>query len=268
MKYLVLILISFNILLIHCTPQTVSKFTKEELAKLDSADRDNKIYTVGTKMLFDYYVVNKNQDTTKVLLRNDMLSLNASSWDLVNPDTVTNTTFLIDKIHVKVKPRCLYNNSEDAQTQIQFDYLRMNNKSMITIWTGVIEDEKRVWWHPPRQNYFFSTEFSPFPEIRFPLRKGTKWDATIKAGYNTEVKEWIGEFDKKTVDVRSTYKITGKTKVQTAFGELKCYVVEATGISPVSKASLTAYFHETIGFVKWHYHNLDGTQLVMELENK
>ncbi|MFK7950505.1 MAG: hypothetical protein AB8G11_23160 [Saprospiraceae bacterium] len=268
MKYLIQFLIYINIvLIISCSPQNISKYAEEELSKLDSVDRDNQIYTVGTKLLFDYYVIDKNQDTTKVLLLNDMPSLIASSWVLVNPDTVTNTDFLIDKIHVEIKDESLYKNSPyEPQTQIQFDYLIPSKKSIITTWTGIIEDKNRIWWHPPRSAYFFSTEFSPFPEIRFPLKKGTKWTGKIKAGYNTEAKEWIGnDYTEKTIDIHSTYEITDKTKIQTAFGELKCYVVEATGTSQVTEAKLTAYFHPTIGFVKWDYHNLDGTRLVISL---
>ncbi len=35
--------------------------------------------------------------------------------------------------------------------------------------TGVIENKERIWIHPPRNDAFSILEYSPFPQIHFPI---------------------------------------------------------------------------------------------------
>ncbi len=250
-----------------CNKKHVASFTKSktDLMLLDSVDRDNKIYTVGTKMVFDYYFI-KNQDTLKVLLLDDMPYREASSWVLAKADTVSENAkkLLIRKMTVEILKNSLYS-GEDAQTNAQFVYLNDSNQSLLRIWTGIIEDENKVWWHPFRAYHFFATEFSPFPEIRTPFEIGTSWNDTIRVGKSTESLEWVNDFEGNVLPVNSHYKITKKKKINTAFGELKCWVVAAKAINQFNEATLTSYFHEEYGFVRWDYVNIDGIRLVIDL---
>lgn len=133
----------------------------------------------------------------------------------------------------------------------------------MTTWTGIIENEYNVWWHPMRQYEFSLTEFNPFPYIKYPLKKGVSWTDTISPYPNDVYNKWI-RFDER-IDVISTYKITGKTKLQTKFGNLTCYVTEAEAVNPHGKGYLTSYFNEQYGFVKLDYTNIDGSRLVIEM---
>ncbi|PKQ63554.1 hypothetical protein BZG02_09285 [Labilibaculum filiforme] len=42
--------------------------------------------------------------------------------------------------------------------------------------TGIIENENRIWLHPPRNDQYQIHEYTPFPEVRFPLKVGSKWE--------------------------------------------------------------------------------------------
>ena len=242
---------------------TSSPKSTADLMLLDSVDRDNKIYTVGTKMGFDYYFI-KNQDTLKVLLLDDMPYREASSWVLVKADTVSENTksLLIHKMTVEILKNSLFNGT---QTSGQMDYLNAYNQSLITSWTGIIEDKNRVWWHPFRAYHFFATEFSPFPEILTPFKIGTSWNQTVRVGKNTEALEWVDDFEGNILPVKSHYEITKKEKINTAFGVLKCWVVTAKAINQFGEATLISYFHEEYGFVRWDYVNIDGIRLVIDL---
>lgn len=237
--------------------------SKTNLMLLDSVDRDNKIYTVGTKMVFDYYFI-KNQDTLKVLLLDDMPYREASSWVLVKADTVLENAqnLLIHKMTVEILKNSLFNGE---QTSGQMDYLNAYNESLITSWTGIIEDKNRVWWHPFRAYHFFTTEFSPFPEIRTPFKIGSSWNQTVRVGKNTEALEWVDDFEGNILPVKSHYEIKKKEKINTAFGVLKCWVVTAKAVNQFGEATLTSYFHEEYGFVRWDYANIDGIRLVIDL---
>lgn len=69
-------------------------------------------------------------------------------------------------------------------SQTKISWIFENNKSH----TGVVEKEEKIWIHPPRMGKFKQfTEFAPFPELNFPLKKDKTWKGTLFLGsYATE----------------------------------------------------------------------------------
>jgi len=228
----------------------------------DSINHDNKIYQPGTKLVFDYYII-ENGDTFKTFLLNDMPNLLGSHWSFVRMDSLSHAPqdFLIDKINITV----LETPFVSSQTHIQYDYIAANKDLLTTTWSGLIEDKNRIWWHPIRTFYLHATQFSPFPEIRFPSRKNTTWKGKITDGKSTSTLEWFDDFEGYLLEINSDYTITGKEKIQTVFGELNCTVIDATAITKFSKTTLKSYFHEKYGFVRWDYFNVDNKRLVFDL---
>lgn len=49
----------------------------------------------------------------------------------------------------------------------------------ITETTGIIEDQKTIWMHPPRSDKFSILEYFPFPEIEFPIKCGKKYNRSF-----------------------------------------------------------------------------------------
>lgn len=89
--------------------------------------------------------------------------------------------------------------------------------------TGLVENEKNVWVHPPRTNFFSMLEFNPFPFIMSPYEIGNKWTWSLNIGSQWADKKW------KTWDGQITnlytYEIIDKKVVPTKLGNLECYIV-------------------------------------------
>ena len=71
-----------------------------------------------------------------------------------------------------------------SQRQLFYAYHDNYNKdSLAAAWpytanvesTGIIENEKKVWLHPPRSDAFAMFEYFPFPEMKFPLKCDRKY---------------------------------------------------------------------------------------------
>lgn len=229
---------------------------QEPKAEINS---NNIIYTKGTEIIFDYYFIH-GQDTLKCMVLSDLPTY-GSFWEMVNVKDMAGQKNVVDKIQLNVTGGTFAN-----QTKISFFLLYPSLVQMKDTWTGtgLIENKHRVWTHPNRMYGLEIVEFSPFPEIRFPLKKGTTWTSTISPGPNPSYNQWI-KFDK-TIDCVSTYKITEKTQLKTKIGTLKCFITKATAVNPISKNGyLTSYFNPEYGFVKLEYINIDGNRLVMEV---
>ncbi|MEO0189782.1 MAG: hypothetical protein ABIL18_02250, partial [candidate division WOR-3 bacterium] len=124
--------------------------------------------------------------------------------------------------------------------------------------TGVIEDSKRIWIHPPREGDFEFTELAPYPEIQKPFKEGKKWKSILKIG------EGWGEWEGLTV--RSNYKIIGKTNFSTPMGDFNnCWQVDASAESKTGIFTLRLYFHPEYGFVFLEYHKPSGEIVILEL---
>ncbi len=124
---------------------------------------------------------------------------------------------------------------------------------------GVIENVENVWMHPIQSNQYKFTEVAPFPDVYFPLQKGTKWDNSV-----TGINGW-GEWDGQTVKCK--YKITGQAAYLLGDLELDCWIVKSTSRCSSGKSKLTTLFNEEYGFVKMEYQNYEKEKLVFELIN-
>ena len=151
------------------------------------------------------------------------------------------------------------------QTVITYDFLQQDGAVSNHTATGVIENEKNVWVHPPRARLFRILEVNPFPMIQAPYRVGHQWAWTLGIGESwgdVRWKTWEG-----SIQNRSQYEIVGREAIETPQGRCRCWVVEAQAQSRIGRTGLTAYFDPEMGFVKLDYLNLDSTRLVLELDD-
>ena len=54
--------------------------------------------------------------------------------------------------------------------------------------------------------------------------------------------------------------------VDTPFGEVECFEINAFGLNRLGRTQLTSYFNEEYGFVKMNYLNIDGSKLIILLK--
>lgn len=125
--------------------------------------------------------------------------------------------------------------------------------------TGVIENKKRIWLHPPRNKIFTSyTEFAGFPEIQRPLIEKKEWSSTLQLGsFATE------ESDS---EVQAHYEVQQLHKnVKTSIGELNCTKIKSVATSGLGEYTHSYYFHEFYGFVSFEYVKSGGEKLVLKI---
>ncbi len=232
--------------------------------RVDSTDlsverfnRDNKIYTSNTEFIFDYAIF-KDKDT--FLCQFGKQEFGIPTWQLVKP-----TDNHISTVH-SIGFAILAYNLHDNQTGIQFKYYNKEKKTLSGFEaTGLIENDKSTWLHPPRSQYFAITEFNSFPFIKTPYIIGKKWKSGIAAGYfDNYIRfglKWEG-----VLELQEDLEIIDKVELETALGKLPCYVVQGISKSKLTETKSLFYFNETFGFVKIVYELFDKSRLELNLK--
>ncbi len=226
----------------------------------DRYTKDNKIYTINRKFIFDYYIV-RNTDTLKIATSQVTDQENfQKSWDFISKD-------LINKDKIETISFTAQNGiSNDNQTLLKYEYQYSVDQGFNTFYStsGAIENEINIWMHPHRDKYFMILELNPFPYIQKPLEVGNKWTWTLEIGdhwQDDRWKTWSG-----SIRNNYEYEIIGKQKLKTRIGEIECWVVQGTAISEIGATGLIGYFSEEKGFVKLDYINIDKSKLTIEIK--
>lgn len=151
------------------------------------------------------------------------------------------------------------------QTVISYSYQTYNDFAPFGSTSGVIENEKNVWMHPPRDKYFKILELNPFPYIKAPYKVGNSWNWSLSIGDFWSDPRWLSwnGLVKNTYD----YEIIEKSRLETALGNLNCFVIKSNAISRLGETELISYFHKKYGFVRLDYQNIDGSRTILELVN-
>ena len=152
-----------------------------------------------------------------------------------------------------------------AQTIIQYSFWQIDgNEQPVSEKTGLVENKKNVWLHPPRTDLSSILELNPFPCIRFPLIIGKMWKGKLIIGDFWGDVRWISWEGQITNNYK--YKISRKCTIDTELGVLKCYIVKSVATSTLGKTHLTSYFNQQYGFIRYEYTNIDGSQILINLK--
>ncbi|AEM70353.1 hypothetical protein Murru_1311 [Allomuricauda ruestringensis DSM 13258] len=149
------------------------------------------------------------------------------------------------------------------QTVLSYSYLTHNDFAPYGSTSGVIENEKNIWMHPPRDKYFKILELNPFPYIKAPYKVGNTWAWSLSIGDIWSDSRWLAWNG--IVENSYEYEIIKKSRLDTFFGNLKCFVIRSKATSRLGETKLTSYFHKKYGFVRLDYQNIDGSRTVLEL---
>lgn len=245
----------------------VEKFDSTNISE-NRFTANNQIYLEGNKLTYDYYYENRDGKRYKFqeLKGAGDLDFNekGKAWVFVPIDCLSENT--IDKLILTVKYglKPMINNDPDYnQTVISYEYPQISGKETFSSSTGLIENEKNIWVHPPRDKFFRILEINPFPYIQAPYEIGNKWNWSLKIGSfwgDSRWKTWD-----ESIENTYLYEIKEKKKIKLAIGEVECYVIQSTANSSIGQTHLTAYFSMNMGFVKLDYTNIDSTKTVLEL---
>jgi hypothetical protein len=258
MKNTLLFLCLFTI--INAYSQGIRNLENDKLSPTDRGEerynRDNKVYKSNTEFVFDYIIV-KNNDSLKCRFSNQEYGI--PKWQLVKSDDAD--TLTVQTVSIAVLPYYL----NDTQTGIDFRYYNKNKQQIRKFEaTGLIENDKNTWTHPPRSQFFAITEFNSFPYIKAPFVVGTKWTSGVSAGYFASYER----FNLKWEGVLNTYEaleIVEKVDLRTVFGILPCFVVRGISKSNLTETKSLFYYNEDKGFVKIVYDLFDKSRLELNL---
>lgn len=238
--------------------------------KIDTTNKDenrynlnNKIYKVGRKFSFNYHYEDKNGDKF-LMTKGNVISDRTYDWkfeNIKNQDS-SSVNLIILKVKSGLSPFIQYY-PDYNQTVILYDFQMINGEFWNNEMTGVIENSKNIWMHPPRMELFKILELNPFPYIKAPYEVGNKWNWQLNFGDHWADKRWLewkgGNLNK------YNYQIIDKTTITTKLGDLECYVIDSEATSNLGSTKLTSYFNETYGFVRLDYTNIDRSKIVIEI---
>lgn len=191
-------------------------------------DLDNKIYPVEREILYKCSVKKDNE----------VLNLNLKFIRM----TVQGTT----------KPFSNYD-PDYNQTVIKYEYLDENYKRIIGERTGLIENKKNIWLHPPRNADLDVLQLSAFPYIKFGAIKNWEW--TLHASYANY----------QDVDLTHRYEKGKAIEFNSDIGVLRCILIQATTESYIGTTISKFLYNRTHGFVKLEFHTIEGTTITLEV---
>lgn len=240
--------------------------------KVDTTSKDenrynhnNKIYRVGRTFSFNYYYEDKNGD--KFLMTKDNIKSDRTydwKFEPIDKQDSNSVNQIILKVKSGLSPFIQYY-PDYNQTVILYEYQMNNGKFWNNEMTGVIENSKNSWMHPPRMDLFKILELNPFPYIKEPYEVGTKWNWKLNFGDHWADKRWL-EWKGENENIYN-YQISKKTKLSTKIGNLECFVIESEAKSQLGITTLTSFFNEKYGFVKLNYTNIDGSKLFLDINS-
>jgi hypothetical protein len=225
---------------------------------------DNKIFTINGCFTYDYYYLDSSSVKLKFYKEGSRIHYDNP---MGIPDHTPTPPEVIDKIKLIVTDNLkifLVHDSSYSQTVISYQYLNHFGELIASEQTGVIDNAKDIWLHPPRENNFKILEINPFPIVLLE-------DTTIYWSWSVEVwqswsdprwKVWNG-----IIIIKNEYKRLKNEIIETEFGKLDCLVSEGIGTSKIGNTYLKSYFNTKYGFVRLEYTNINSTKLIMWLVN-
>ena len=237
--------------------------------KFDSLNQDenrftsnNNIFTSGKRFIYDYYYQDKSGE--KYYFAKDSVS-KENNWKLVLTELETQNSInkVILTISYGLSPFISFL-PDYNQTVIKYDYKLINGDFLDNEMTGVIENERNIWLHPPRTAYFKILEINPFPYIKKPFEIGNKWEWNLRIGSSWSNKRWL--LWEGNIENRYIYEITNKVILKTKLGDLECFEISSQAKSSIWETELISYFNENFGFIKLIYTNCDSSKITLELE--
>lgn len=129
--------------------------------------------------------------------------------------------------------------------------------------TGIVENERNVWIHPPRSSLFEVLNTCPYPYVQLPLYIGKKWFDEMKISEQWGNPMWACWKKKLLMDL--SYEVTSKENFSIDGKDYECFLVKSTAISKIGKCEQLFYFNDRLGFVKMEYDILNKIKVNLNL---
>jgi hypothetical protein len=148
---------------------------KKDMTKINPISWDNQVYFPGAIYKYNYtYKI--NEDSFKISLKYDTLRRHEEMWD----DAVNH--FEIEVIEDYDSRFFKEVNSNYLQTSFNYRYYNKKGKLLGLELTGLVENEKNIYIHPPRVNMFRILRIAPYPILL--LEQDENQEKKLKELYN------------------------------------------------------------------------------------
>lgn len=228
---------------------------------------DNIIYQPDDVFYYTYEYLDSLYNCWFFNISNFNGALESIKWELVTAENISDSTITGYKMKVHFGLSQFATLLPDYD-QTVVEYILSTPKEdlwRVKSFTGVIENPKNVWIHPPRQHFFKILELGPFPFIQAPYELGNRWNWELEIGDIWSDPFWA--VWEGSIRNRCIYEITDTNFIlQTSLGDLKCFVIESTCKNEIGETFLKSYFNPDLGFVKLEYINIDKSRITIELE--
>jgi len=225
--------------------------------KPNSNNLDNTIYKSGLKFIYSIHFFKDNKEyflKLKGLRRESVFVQNKD----IDDDTVVINKFILTVF------KGTYKSILQDQTIIKYDYYYDDCPiGALSELSGIIEDERMIFLHPPRTSSGFSFfEVTPFPRVYFPLALNKEWTSNLHVQDNMRQDLKISESQ-----IHNKYQIVGKEQIKLkTMGVMDCFVIHCKSLANGKiVSSCKYYFNEKFGFVKLDI-DYRGRKIMVELK--
>ena len=219
---------------------------------------DNTIYRGGLSFYYDLWLRSYNEKDPLFILYDDLL--NHTYVKEIDPEQKTPNT-----VKLSIYNNTAGSNIADEQTIIKYEYL--DNDCFfkyLSERTGLIENDKMVFLHPPRAHGFEVFEMAPFPYLEKPFALGDQWESNMHVPAKSREDYGIS-----FSDIHHKYHLNGiQTITIEELGDLKCYEICVKSFDPDNNIIVTGtyYFNEQYGFVKTDVDFLEDFSISLTLK--
>ncbi len=245
---------------------------------------DNSSYKLNKTFIYDYYYQDSSGTKYKFLRNKD-------SWDNKNQLNLTkygsNDYNTIEYLRIIISDYLNTFTSFDStysQTVFSYDYLDKAKQPADTVCanfkrlnpkhkrpcgdetTGVIDNAKNTWMHPPRNYTFKILQLCPYP---FYMKENSTsiWSWELETGGFYLDPRWINSTE--LINIKYNYQRQKNEVIKTKIGELECNVTIASGFSKFKNGQLNtelkSYYNEKYGFVKLEYRTVNNCKIIIDL---
>lgn len=149
------------------------------------------------------------------------------------------------------------------QTPLRFMHKKCCGQESIKENTGLIDNNERVFIHPPRLGCMAFTALSPMPDVNLPYSTFTSTTGTLTVGKSN----YEGLSGKR---LKQKTENTGTTTFHFKDQEYEVYMTEGENTNHIDEFGVnkvTHYFNRKLGFVLMIYNRPDGTKVVLLLKD-
>jgi len=196
---------------------------------------DHEIFTKNKEFI---YLVQYHQNELAITTNERIsLTITGNAWK-----NASNQKEAIWKYQTKSKTKMIF------KDQFSLGWLPVDT-------TGVIENDKKIWLHPPRNNQYTLTELAPFPDFRKNKKVGDSYSSITFMGDG--LGSWKGK------KVKCNYLITNINKGK----EDSLWTIKGTSEFEGKINNCEFIFSNIRGFISLSYSFFNGDSMIMQLKN-